>query len=47
MVVGMEKRTHLRATCALMWTGFRSGRDIEDEDKERGKDDVSFMLCGL
>lgn len=47
MVVGMEKWTHLRAMCALMWTGFRSGRDIEVEDKESGKDDASFMLCGL
>lgn len=47
MIVGTEKWTHLRVMCALMWTEFRSGGNIEDEDKESGKDDASFMLCGL
>lgn len=47
MVVGMEKWTHLRATCESMWTGVRSGGHIEHADKESGKDDPLFMLCGL
>lgn len=38
MAVGMERWINLRAMCALMWTGFRSGEDTEDEDKKSGKD---------
>lgn len=47
MVGGMERWTHLRATCESMWTGVRSGGRTEHADKGSGKDDASFMLCEL
>ena len=39
-VVWVEKWKNLGATCVLMWAGSEVGGDIEDEDKDGGKDGV-------
>lgn len=44
IVVRVEKWKNLGVTCVLMWVGLEVGGDIEDEDKDGGKDGVQLMI---